>query len=108
MTSESEKIIGIYERHAHEWANDRGRGLFEKPWLDRFLALLPPKASVLDIGCGCAEPIARSFIECGHEVTGVSMWFHIVSRTRPAVATRSGSRSRVDCGGRARLISRSV
>jgi len=71
MTSQSGNIIGIYQRHAHEWASDQGRSLFEKPWLDRFLALLSPKASILDLGCGCAEPIARYFIECGHEVTGV-------------------------------------
>jgi SAM-dependent methyltransferase len=35
------------------------------------LALLPPKASVLDLGCGSAEPIARYFIEQGCDVTGV-------------------------------------
>jgi SAM-dependent methyltransferase len=71
MTSDSESIIGIYQRHAQEWANDRDRSCFEKPWLDRFSAALPPEASILDIGCGCAEPIARYFIERGHEVTGV-------------------------------------
>jgi SAM-dependent methyltransferase len=71
MTSVSESVIGLYQRHAIEWANDRGRRLFEKPWLDRFSALLPPGASILDLGCGCAEPIAGYFIECGYEVTGV-------------------------------------
>jgi SAM-dependent methyltransferase len=43
----------------------------EKPWLDRFLALLQPGASILDLGCGSAEPIARYFIEKGCHVTGV-------------------------------------
>jgi SAM-dependent methyltransferase len=41
-----------------------------KPWLDRFLALLPG-GSILDVGCGSAEPIARYFIEKGCHVTGV-------------------------------------
>jgi trans-aconitate methyltransferase len=49
----------------------RGRNLFEKPWLDRFLALLRPGASILDLGCGSAEPIARYFIERSCAVTGV-------------------------------------
>jgi SAM-dependent methyltransferase len=71
MSSDAERIIDLYQRHAHDFATDRNRSLFEQPWLDRFLALLPPKASILDLGCGCAEPIARYFIECGHEVTGV-------------------------------------
>ena len=71
MASEAERIIGLYERHAEEWDKDRGRSLFEKAWLDRFLALLPQKASILDIGCGSAEPIARYLIEKGCEVTGI-------------------------------------
>ncbi|HYF08377.1 MAG TPA: class I SAM-dependent methyltransferase [Acetobacteraceae bacterium] len=45
--------------------------MFERAWLDRFLALLPPGAPVLDLGCGMAEPIAAYVIERGHPVTGV-------------------------------------
>jgi cyclopropane fatty-acyl-phospholipid synthase-like methyltransferase len=32
---------------------------------------LPAGGSVLDIGCGSGEPIARHFIEAGYKVTGV-------------------------------------
>ena len=72
MASESERIIGLYQRHATEWDKLRGRRcLLEKRWLDRFLALLAPGASVLDIGCGAGEPIARSLIERGCHVTGI-------------------------------------
>jgi SAM-dependent methyltransferase len=71
MESESERIMDLYQRHATDWDRDRGRSLFEKPWLDRFLALLPPGASVLDIGCGAGEPIARYLIERGCQVTGI-------------------------------------
>jgi cyclopropane fatty-acyl-phospholipid synthase-like methyltransferase len=35
------------------------------------LTLLPPGASLLDIGCGSAEPIGRYFIEQGCRVTGI-------------------------------------
>jgi SAM-dependent methyltransferase len=71
MPSEADQVIGLYERHAAVWDRERERCLYEKPWLDRFLALLPPKAAVIDIGCGSAEPIARYFIENGCTVTGV-------------------------------------
>jgi SAM-dependent methyltransferase len=71
MESESEQIISLYQRYADDFDSERGRTLFEKPWLDRLLALLPPKASILDIGCGSAEPIARYFIEKDCDVTGV-------------------------------------
>ncbi len=71
MGSPEDEVIGLYQRHARDWDRGRGRDLFEKPWLDRFLALLPKSASVLDIGCGGGEPIARHFIEAGHGVTGI-------------------------------------
>jgi SAM-dependent methyltransferase len=73
MSSDAERIIGLYQRKAHEWARDRaiGNSLFEKPWLDRFRSLLPSGGSILDIGCGSGEPIAGYFIGEGYEVTGV-------------------------------------
>ena len=71
MVSDAERIINLYQRHARDWDKERGRVLFEKPWLDRLLALLPPRPCILDIGCGSAEPIKRYFIEKGCDVTGV-------------------------------------
>jgi SAM-dependent methyltransferase len=65
-------IIGLYQRRAQDWIESRARtGLFEKPWLDRFRALLPPAAPILDIGCGSAQPMAAYLIELGHSVVGV-------------------------------------
>lgn len=71
MSSEADKILDLYERHACDWDRDRGRDLFEKRWLLDFLRLVPPGGSILDIGCGSAEPIARFFIEQGYAVTGI-------------------------------------
>jgi SAM-dependent methyltransferase len=71
VTSESERIVGLYQRHAAAFDRERSRHLFEKPTLDQFLLLLPPGASILDIGCGSAEPIARHLIDQGYNVTGV-------------------------------------
>lgn len=66
-----ERIVGLYEENAAAWDRQRGRDLFEKPWLDRFLALLPEAPEILDIGCGMAEPVAAYLIERGAKVTGV-------------------------------------
>ena len=71
MTSDADRIIGLYQRHGRAWAKVRGNRLSEGAWLDRFLALTPPAAGILDIGCGSGEPIARYLIERGHAVTGV-------------------------------------
>lgn len=81
--SESERIIDLYQRHAAAWDQDRCLGgLYERPWLDRFLALLPPRSSILDIGCGAAEPSARYFIEKGCDVTGIDSSPALVSMCR--------------------------
>jgi SAM-dependent methyltransferase len=71
VTSEAERIIGLYQRHARAWASDRGAGLYEDGWLDRFLGLLPPSPAVLDIGCGSGTPIAAYLMQQGCAVTGV-------------------------------------
>jgi 2-polyprenyl-3-methyl-5-hydroxy-6-metoxy-1,4-benzoquinol methylase len=71
MSNGSEKIIDIYRQHAHDFDGERSKALLEAAWLDRFLALVPEEATILDIGCGSGEPIARAFIEKGYAVTGV-------------------------------------
>jgi SAM-dependent methyltransferase len=73
LTSEdAAAIIGLYQRKAQDWIDSRARSnLFEKPWLDRFRALLPPAAPILDIGCGSAQPMAAHLIGVGHPVLGV-------------------------------------
>ena len=64
-------IVDLYERHAKEFDQDRGRSLQERAWLDRFLSYVRPLGSVLDIGCGMGEPIARYVVEAGHHVVGI-------------------------------------
>ena len=72
MTSAAARIIGLYNENAEEWDRLRSPGsLFEKPWLDRFVSLLGPGASILDLGCGAAQPIAAYLIRSGYAVTGV-------------------------------------
>lgn len=66
----SKQIGALYERHAAAFDHDRGKRLVERVWLDRFRAVMPEGADVLDLGCGSGEPVARYLIEAGHRVTG--------------------------------------
>ena len=70
-TNPADTIIGLYERHAAAFDDLRGKTLLEASWLDRFLALVPEHASILDIGCGSGVPIARHCLAKGHSVTGI-------------------------------------
>lgn len=71
MTDSADTIVSLYQRHATAYDQQRGRRLMEAHWLDRFLSLMPTQPSVLDIGCGMGEPIARHLIERGCAVTGI-------------------------------------
>lgn len=71
MSNEADAIIGLYERHAGAFDRLRDKTLVEKRWLDQFAALLPPGATVLDIGCGSGDPIAADLIGRGLALTGV-------------------------------------
>lgn len=64
------EVVHIYEANAAAFDRDRGRCGMEKPYLDAAIADLSAP-SVLDLGCGAGEPIARYLIECGCRVTGV-------------------------------------
>lgn len=64
-------IVDLYERRAILWDESRGRTLFERPWLDRFLSFVRTGGTILDIGCGSGEPIARHLVERGYRLTGV-------------------------------------
>jgi SAM-dependent methyltransferase len=71
MSKDADRIIGLYQDRARAWDEMRPRALMERAWLDRFIGLLPACGSVLDIGCGSGEPIARYLIEAGLDLAGV-------------------------------------
>lgn len=64
-------VLDLYERHARDYDGDRSRSLLERAWLDRFLIHVRPGGTLLDVGCGMGEPIARYFIDRGFSVVGV-------------------------------------
>lgn len=82
MSSDADAIIPLYQRHAQAYDRLRGRSLFEKSWLDAFIGLLPDGGSVLDIGCGMGEPIARDLIGRGFAVTGIDSSPALVAMAR--------------------------
>jgi SAM-dependent methyltransferase len=72
VTSDSDRIVGLYQRHAAAWDALRSPGsLFEKPWLDQFLSRVPATGSILDLGCGAGLPISGYLIRQGRAVTGI-------------------------------------
>ncbi|GAA4232765.1 class I SAM-dependent methyltransferase [Actinomadura meridiana] len=54
-------------------------------WLSDVLARLPERGNVLDIGCGCGVPMARSLAAAGHQVTGVDISDVQIERARSLV-----------------------
>lgn len=65
------KVRDVYENNAEAFDKQRSKKLFEKKWLDLFLSYLTKNSSLLDLGCGTAEPIAKYLIDQKMNVTGV-------------------------------------
>ena len=80
--SPADSIVGLYECNAEAWDRQRGRELIELDWLERFATLLPEGASVLDLGCGSGEPIARWLVERGFRITGIDSSSSLVALCR--------------------------
>ena len=79
----SETVIDLYQNNAAAWVELRAQTLFEKPWLDRFLARSPRNgATILDLGCGSGQPIAAYLIAAGKTLTGVDGAGALVARAR--------------------------
>jgi len=54
-------------------------------WLAEMLAVLPPAAAVLDLGCGNGNPASRLLHDAGFAVTGVDISPVQISRARAAM-----------------------
>ena len=62
------------DRNAVGW-NDRR-------WHERFIACLPERASVLDLGCGSGKPVGRNLVRNGLRVTGIDASPTLISLCR--------------------------
>ncbi|WP_457312516.1 class I SAM-dependent methyltransferase [Sphingomonas sp. UYAg733] len=49
----------------------RATGFPGQIWIDRFCVALPKGGTILDLGCGGGEPVARYLIDHGYRYTGV-------------------------------------
>lgn len=79
----TDRIIGHYEKHGRDWDADRRASQWnDKPWHDRFMATLPDRSAVLDLGCGGGLPVARHLVERGYRVTGVDASATLMSLCR--------------------------
>src|SRR6478736_9986632 len=92
MNRLSDRIVGHYERHATAWDADRaGSAWNDKPWHDRFVAMLPKGASILDLGCGSGSPVARHMAAQGLKITASIHRRHSSHFVEAACPITSGS-----------------
>ncbi|MEN5301053.1 class I SAM-dependent methyltransferase [Pseudomonas sp. TWI628] len=57
------EISFLAERHTNHFT--------DRKWIERFGALLQPSATVLDLGCGSGQPVARYLVDTGASIVGV-------------------------------------
>jgi trans-aconitate methyltransferase len=83
MEDAANRIVEHYERHALSWdADRRAAAWIDKPFIERFLGLLPRGAAVLDLGCGGGSPVALHMAAQGFRVTGVDSSAALISLCR--------------------------
>jgi ubiquinone/menaquinone biosynthesis C-methylase UbiE len=66
-------MVKLYDKITYWYDANRSKGLMEKEYLGLALKYLPKGGTVLDLGCGTGEPLAKFFSENGFEVTGVDV-----------------------------------
>jgi len=87
MTSgdESDLVRRGYDALSYHYrGDDDGEGRYG-PWLAALQDRLPAAGSVLDLGCGCGVPVARSLAVAGYQVTGVDISEVQIERARRLV-----------------------
>src|SRR2546423_1538205 len=81
-------VTVAYNHIAEEWRADRlalAATFRERRFIDELIGSLPPKAAILDVGCGTGEPIAAYLVSKGFRVTGVDGSEQMIFLARSAV-----------------------
>lgn len=65
------KVYEAYDKIIEWFDAARTKNLMESEYLNLIVNTIPQQGSILDLGCGTGEPIAKFFIEKGYKVTGV-------------------------------------
>ena len=74
-----------YDALSYRYRSDDAPDGHYEAWLAALRNRLPFVGSVLDLGCGCGVPVARSLAEAGHSVTGVDISEVQIERARRLV-----------------------
>jgi SAM-dependent methyltransferase len=74
-----------YDAVSYRYRGDNDDPVEYRRWLRALHHRLPTGAAVLDLGCGCGVPVARSLATGGHHVTGVDVSPVQVDRARRLV-----------------------
>jgi SAM-dependent methyltransferase len=82
-----ERVRRGYDALSYHYRRDDADDGQYGPWLADLHRRLPPAAAVLDLGCGCGVPVARSLAGAGHHVTGVDISDVQIRRARRLVPT---------------------
>jgi 2-polyprenyl-3-methyl-5-hydroxy-6-metoxy-1,4-benzoquinol methylase len=83
---EGSKLVRMgYDTLSYRYRSDDADDGHYGPWIRDLRARLPERAAVLDLGCGCGLPVARSLAMAGHQVTGVDISDVQVDRARRLV-----------------------
>jgi SAM-dependent methyltransferase len=83
MTPLSETVIDLYRRRATEWdAARRTAGWNDRIWIEAFVKEIAGGNTVLDLGCGGGEPVARFLVERGLHVTGIDASPQMIAMAR--------------------------
>jgi len=81
----SELVRRGYDALSYHYRSDDADAGHYRPWLAALRERLPNRAAVLDIGCGCGVPVARSLAGVGHRVTGADVSEVQIERARRLV-----------------------
>jgi 2-polyprenyl-3-methyl-5-hydroxy-6-metoxy-1,4-benzoquinol methylase len=82
---ESELVRRGYNASSYCYRQDDAAEGRYAPWLADLKARLPAEGDVLDLGCGCGIPVARSLAASGYQVTGVDISEVQIERARRLV-----------------------
>jgi SAM-dependent methyltransferase len=82
---ESELVRRGYNALSYHYRQDDAAEGRYAPWLADLKARLPAAGDVLDLGCGCGIPVARSLAAAGYQVTGVDLSEVQIERARHLV-----------------------
>jgi cyclopropane fatty-acyl-phospholipid synthase-like methyltransferase len=88
-----ELVRSGYDAISLHYRDDRGRANPSSPesthkysaWLEELAVLLPPRARVLDLGCGAGVPASRFMVNLGYRVTGLDISAVQIERARSLV-----------------------